>query len=114
MTPHLQYLQWAEYGVFGIAVLRQLSLLILRLVAVFTSSDKISMRSFEVLRLSRRDASSIPTYLTASPNGNIKSSPSLTLPAEGESAEAPNPLPLTHKQSLHSTASASNQALRTH
>jgi len=64
MTSHMQYLQWVGYGGFGLAALRQLVLTIVRLIAVFSGNENVSLRCFEVIRLCHRDAARIPSYLS--------------------------------------------------
>ena len=64
MASHVQYLQWAGYVGLGLAALRQLVLIIIRLIAVFSGTEQVSLRCFEVIRLCRRDAARIPSYLS--------------------------------------------------
>jgi hypothetical protein len=58
-----QYVHWVAYLLAGIGAWKYLPLVAIRLVAAFTSNDERARRCLEVLRLARRDASSVPTYL---------------------------------------------------
>jgi hypothetical protein len=61
---YLEYLRWAAYvGGAAMGVWRYLPLTVIRLVAAFTKDECRHKRCMEVLRLSRRDAARIPTYL---------------------------------------------------
>lgn len=64
MASHVQYLQWAGCAGLGLAALRQLVLITIRLIAIFSGSEQVSLRSFEIIRLCRRDAARIPSYLS--------------------------------------------------
>jgi hypothetical protein len=63
-VPYLDYLQWAGYAVAGVGIWRFLPLAVIRLVAAFTHNEQRHKQCMEVLRLTRRDASSIPTYVS--------------------------------------------------
>jgi hypothetical protein len=63
VAPQWQYLQWMAYVGAGFGVWRYLPLTVVRLVAAFTHDDQRHRQCMEVLRLARRDVSSIPTYL---------------------------------------------------
>lgn len=77
MASHVQYIQWAGYVVLGLAAIRQLVLITIRLIAIFSDSEKISLRCLEIIRLSRHDASRIPSYLAKPSNVNTQSEGSL-------------------------------------
>jgi hypothetical protein len=62
-APYWEYLRWAGYVVAVIGGWRYLPLGVIRLVAAFTHDEQRHRRCMEVLRLARRDASSIPSYV---------------------------------------------------
>lgn len=62
-VPYFEYLPWAVYVLGGIGIWRYLPLAVIRLVAAFTRDEQRHRRCVEVLRLARRDASRIPSYL---------------------------------------------------
>jgi hypothetical protein len=64
MAPHWQYLHWVVYVSAVVGAWRYVPLAIVRSVAAFTRDDQRHRQCMEVLRLARKDASSIPTYLT--------------------------------------------------
>ena len=65
-VPHWEYLRWMAYVGAALGAWRYLPLTIIRLVAAFTHNERRHKQCMEVLRLARRDASSIPSYLPES------------------------------------------------
>ena len=66
MAAHyVEFLPWAGYALAGIGGWRYIPLAVVRLTAAFTSNEMRHRRCMEVLRLTRRDAAQIPTYLPA-------------------------------------------------
>jgi hypothetical protein len=61
-APYWEYAHWVGYVAVGISIWR-LPLGVIRLVVAFTNNRQRHKQCMEVLRLARRDASSIPTYL---------------------------------------------------
>ena len=72
MAPYWEYLRWAAYVATAVSVWRILPLALVRLVAAFTRNEKRHRQCMEVLRLSRRDAAHIPSYLSESPPSKKK------------------------------------------
>jgi hypothetical protein len=68
MAPTWEYAIWAGHVVVGVAVLRFLFRALFGLLAASARNDRRSRRSLEVLRLARRDATQIPSYLPAASN----------------------------------------------
>ena len=66
--PYWEYAHWVGYAVVGIGIWRYLPLGVIRLVAAFTKNRQRHKQCMEVLRLARRDASRLPTYL---PEGSL-------------------------------------------
>jgi hypothetical protein len=64
MVPHWEYLRWIVYMGAALGTWRYLPLTIVRLVAAFTHNKQRHRQCMEVLRLARRDAGSMPSYLT--------------------------------------------------
>jgi hypothetical protein len=71
-TTYVEYLKWVGYGLAAIGGWRYLPLVVIRLVAAFTGDEDRHRRCMEVLRLSRRDAARIPSYLPELPPRNRK------------------------------------------
>lgn len=65
MAAYMEYLRWGAYVAAAIGAWRFVPLEIVRLVAAFTRNDARHRRCMEVLRLARKDAASIPSYLPA-------------------------------------------------
>ena len=65
MAPYWNYLHWVVYMSAGIGVWRYLPLPIVRLMAALTHNEQRHRQCMEVLRLARKDASTIPPYLPA-------------------------------------------------
>lgn len=65
-APYWEYLRWAGYALACVGGWRYIPLGVIRLVAAFTRDEQRHRRCMEVLRLTRRDASSIPSYLSSS------------------------------------------------
>jgi len=61
--PHWVYLLSAANGLVGLASWRYLSLTVIRLVGALTKDPERSKRCAEILRLSRKDAKELPSYL---------------------------------------------------
>lgn len=57
------YFHVAVYVVLGGAAVRHLSVAVVRVFGAMTKDRKRSRQSLEMVRLSRRDAKGIPTYL---------------------------------------------------
>jgi hypothetical protein len=70
--PYWEYLRWGVYVSVAFGAWRLLPLAIVRLVAAFTRNEARHKQCMEVLRLARRDAPSIPSYISASPPGRTK------------------------------------------
>ena len=66
MVPYWQYLHWVVYVSAAIGTWRYLPLTLVRLVAAFTHDDQRRRQCLEVIRLSRKDAANIPSYLPTS------------------------------------------------
>lgn len=66
MAPHWEYFRWLVYLCAAAGTWRYLPLTIVRLIAAFTRSERRNKQCMEVLRLARRDAARIPSYLTTS------------------------------------------------
>jgi hypothetical protein len=64
-VPYWEYLRWVVYLGGAMGVWRYLPLTVIRLVAAFTKDECRHKRCMEVLRLARRDASHIPSYIAA-------------------------------------------------
>ncbi len=60
-----EYLRWGAYIVAALGGWRYVPLAIVRLVAAFTRNETRHKQCMEVLRLARRDAARIPSYLAA-------------------------------------------------
>jgi len=73
MAGYWQHLWWMAYVAAGVGIWRYLPLTVVRLVAAFTQDEQRHRRCMEVLRLARRDASTIPTYLpdAGMPTGRV-------------------------------------------
>jgi hypothetical protein len=63
-VSHWEYLRWVVYAGGAMGVWRYLPLTVIRLAAAFTKDECRHRRCMEVLRLARRDASHIPSYVT--------------------------------------------------
>lgn len=64
MAVHWEYLRLAVYTcAASVGMWRYVWLTVVRLMAVFTNSEQRNRQCMEVLRLARRDASAIPSYL---------------------------------------------------
>ena len=64
-VPYWEYLPWAGCAAMAVGIWRYAPLALVRLVAAFTNDEERHRRCMEVLRLARRDASNLPTYLTS-------------------------------------------------
>jgi hypothetical protein len=67
MAPVLEH--WWAVPILAIAAgarWKQLSLALMRILAVLGPTDRIREHAFEVIRLDRADAAEIPSYLAAS------------------------------------------------
>jgi hypothetical protein len=67
MAAYVEYLRWGAYMAAAIGAWRFMPLAIVRLVAAFTGNETRHKQCMEVLRLARRDAASIPSYVSATP-----------------------------------------------
>jgi len=65
-----EYLRWVAYVVTALGTWRFMPLAIVRLVAAFTRNQTRHRQCMEVLRLARRDAAHIPSYISASSADN--------------------------------------------
>jgi hypothetical protein len=63
MGPYWEYLHWAVYAGVGVAAWRYLPRTVVYLTAAFTRNEQRQRQCLEVLRLSRKDAAKIPSYL---------------------------------------------------
>jgi hypothetical protein len=70
MAQHWEYLSWGAYVVAALGAWRYMPLAIVRLVAAFTSDERRHKQCMEVLRLARRDAARIPSYISAPSTDN--------------------------------------------
>ena len=61
--PYWEYLRWVAFVGGAVGVWRYLPLTVIRLVAAFTRDERRHKQCMEVLRLARRDASRIPSYV---------------------------------------------------
>ena len=69
MALYWEYLRWGAYVVAALGAWRFVPLAIVRLVAAFTRSETRHRQCMEVLRLARKDAASIPSYVSVTPHG---------------------------------------------
>jgi hypothetical protein len=67
MAAYSEYLRWGAYIVAALGAWRFMPLAIIRLMAAFTRSETRHKQCMEVLRLARRDAERIPSYVSATP-----------------------------------------------
>jgi hypothetical protein len=65
--PHWVYLFSAANGLVGLVTWRNLPLTIVRLVGALTRDPERSKRCAEILRLARKDAKDLPSYLIGGP-----------------------------------------------
>ena len=65
MAAYPEYLRWGVYVVAALGAWRYMPLTVVRLVAAFTRNQTRHKQCMEVLRLARRDAARIPSYLPA-------------------------------------------------
>lgn len=65
---HWIYILWAANALVGVAAWPRATLAIARLVLLKTSDPDRAARAAEILRLARKDAKDLPSYL-APPNG---------------------------------------------
>ena len=70
MAAYSEYLRWGAYMVAALGAWRFMPLAIVRLVAAFTRSETRHKQCLEVLRLARRDAERIPSYVSTSSTTN--------------------------------------------
>jgi hypothetical protein len=66
MAAYAEYLRWGAYLVTALSAWRLMPLAIVRLVAAFTRNETRHKQCMEVLRLARRDAAQIPSYISES------------------------------------------------
>lgn len=88
----LEYLRWGAYVAAALGAWRFMPLTVVRLVAAFTRDEARHRRCMEVLRLARRDAASIPSY--------VSTTPADTQPRPRRSIPKTQTLPGTATQSL--------------
>lgn len=67
MATYLEYLRWGAYVAAALGAWRFMPLTIVRLMAAFTRNETRHKQCMEVLRLARRDAARIPSYLPTPP-----------------------------------------------
>jgi hypothetical protein len=67
MAQYGEYLRWGMYVSAALGAWRFLPLAIVRLVAALTRNEARHKQCMEVLRLARRDAARIPSYLPTPP-----------------------------------------------
>jgi hypothetical protein len=67
MAAYVEYLRWGAYVAAALGAWRFLPLAIVRLVAAFTRNETRAKQCMEVLRLARRDAERLPSYIAAVP-----------------------------------------------
>jgi hypothetical protein len=79
-----EYLQWAGYALSAVGTWRFLPLAVVRLTAAFTPNEMRFRQCLEVLRLSRRDAAQIASYVTT----QRQASQSKAAPSSGRAAKA--------------------------
>ena len=70
MAAYAEYLRWGAYMVAALGAWRFMPLAIVRLVAAFTRSETRHRQCMEVLRLARRDAERLPSYVSAPSTGD--------------------------------------------
>ncbi len=80
--PYWEYLRWGIYVASVLGMWRLLPLTVVRLVAALTRNEKRHKQCMEVLRLARRDAALIPSYVTESPPRRTKRVTAPTSPGE--------------------------------
>lgn len=64
MALYWEYLRWGAYMAAAVGAWRFAPLTIVRLVAAFTRSEARHRQCMEVLRLARKDAADIPSYIS--------------------------------------------------
>jgi hypothetical protein len=64
---HWIYILWAVNALIGVATRRNATLAIVRLLCVLTKDPDRAVRCAEILRLARKDAKDLPSYLTPPP-----------------------------------------------
>lgn len=79
---HWQYLTWVAYLTAVLSAWRFLPLAIVRLVAAFTRNETRHKQCMEVLRLARRDAARLSSYLPAPPRDDKPRKRRASLPGE--------------------------------
>jgi hypothetical protein len=62
-TAHTQYFCWVVYVVTGLSTWKYVPLTVIRLIGALTRNQQRARQCAEILRLARRDAASIPSYL---------------------------------------------------
>jgi hypothetical protein len=67
MAAYSEYMKWGMYVMAVLGAWRYMPLTVVRLVAALTRSETRHRQCMEVLRLSRRDAATLPSYLGESP-----------------------------------------------
>ena len=63
MGPYWEYLHWVVFVGAGVGTWRYLPRTVVYLTAAFTRNEQRQRQCLEVLRLSRKDAAEIPSYL---------------------------------------------------
>lgn len=64
MAPYWEYLRWGVYVASALSAWRFVPLAFVRLVAALTQDEARHRHCMEVLRLARRDAARIPSYMS--------------------------------------------------
>jgi hypothetical protein len=62
---HWIYILWAVNALIGVGTWRNATLTVVRLVGALTKDPDRAARCAEILRLARKDAKDLPSYLTA-------------------------------------------------
>jgi hypothetical protein len=70
-AQYVEILRWTGCAVAGFGGWRYVPLVVIRLTAAFTKDDLRQRRCLEVLRLARRDAAQIPSYLPGPDGVNV-------------------------------------------
>lgn len=92
MAAYSEYLRWVAYMAAAVGAWRFLPLAIVRLVAALTSNEMRHKQCMEVLRLARRDAADIPSYVfeSSAANQSHRRKPSTrTKPLDQRTAHSP-------------------------
>ena len=98
MAAYAEYLKWGAYIVAALGAWRFMPLAIIRLVAAFTHSEERHRQCMEVLRLARRDADRIPSYISGPLTGDNPRQRKNSLSGQRNSGLTASPTPQTRRK----------------